>query len=239
MVPRERVQQRTAEKIGDVPQFRKEPEERLETVTWVPRERVQHRTAEKKEVAPHPAEETVEALRRLLIFHDWKGPLTPFSCRQTCVLLEEDNESLPSSSLSLAPPLVFTKQQKTDRKRVFGSEIMEPAELNKALCRNSGSLAGAKQRTRSKTTLVAHSTSDLGTRAFFRGPDRRFPCQERTNLLFEAHRELDCWFGLAANAPLRPNSHQASRIEMSHWRHCVEKGRGTEDIRSGLPPLEA
>ena len=65
MVPRERVQQRTAEKIGDVPQFRKEPEERLETVTWVPRERVQHRTAEKKEVAaPHLPEETVEAVRR-------------------------------------------------------------------------------------------------------------------------------------------------------------------------------
>ena len=86
------------------------------------------------------------------------------------VLLEEDNESLPSSSLSLALPLVFTRQQKTDRKRVFGSECMEPAELDKALCGSSSSLAGANQRSPSKTTLVAHSTSDLETRAFFPRP---------------------------------------------------------------------
>ena len=31
---------------------------------------------------------------------------------QRVFFLEEDNESLPASSLSLAPPLVFTKQQK-------------------------------------------------------------------------------------------------------------------------------
>ena len=105
-------------------------------------------------------------------------PHTIFQTTKRVFLLEEDNESLPASSLSLAPTLVFTKQQKTGRKRVFGFEFMELAEPNKALCGSSGSLAGAKQRTRSKTTLVAHSTSDLGTRAFFRGPDRRFPCQE-------------------------------------------------------------
>ena len=58
-------------------------------------------------------------------------------------------------------------------------------------------------------------------------------------MLFEAHRELDYWFGLAVNAALSPNSHEASRIEMSHWRYCVEKGRGKEDIRGGLPALEA
>ena len=45
LVPSERVQRRTAEKIGDVPQFRKEPEEVVEAVTSVPRERVQQRTA--------------------------------------------------------------------------------------------------------------------------------------------------------------------------------------------------
>ena len=43
LVPRERVQQRTAEQIEDAPQS---PEETIEAVTLVPRERVQQRTAE-------------------------------------------------------------------------------------------------------------------------------------------------------------------------------------------------
>ena len=65
---------------------------------------------------------------------------------------------MPSSSLSLALPLVFTKQQKTDRKRLFGFEFMELAEFNKALRKSSALLSGVKQRTRSKTTLIAHPT---------------------------------------------------------------------------------
>ena len=45
---------------------------------------------------------------------------------------EGENESL-SSTLALGLPLVFTKQQQTDRKRVFGREFLECAELNKVL----------------------------------------------------------------------------------------------------------
>ena len=60
-----------------------------------------------------------------------------------------------------------------------------------------------------------------------------------TTLFFEAHRELECWFGLAANAFLRLGCYGPSRIEVSHWRQCVGKGRGKENLRSGLPSLEA
>ena len=49
LVPRERVQQRTAEQIEDAPQS---PEETVEAVTLVPRERVQQRTAEQIEDVP-------------------------------------------------------------------------------------------------------------------------------------------------------------------------------------------
>ena len=57
-------------------------------------------------------------------------------------------------------------------------DVWEPAELSKAPTR--GSLSGAWPRTRSKTTLIAHLTptgepQTCGTRAFFRGPHRRFP----------------------------------------------------------------
>ena len=58
-VSRERVQQRTAEKIKDAPQS---PEKTNEAVTLVPRERVQQRTAEQIEEAPQSPEETVEAV---------------------------------------------------------------------------------------------------------------------------------------------------------------------------------
>ena len=78
--------------------------------------------------------------------------------------------------------LPSTKQKKTDRKRFIGFEFMELAELNEALYGSSGSLAGANPRARSETNLTAHSTptgstTDLRTRAFFRGQHRRFPCQ--------------------------------------------------------------
>ena len=49
LVPHERVQQRTAEQIEDLPQH---PEETVEAVTLVPHERVQQRTAEQIEDAP-------------------------------------------------------------------------------------------------------------------------------------------------------------------------------------------
>ena len=102
--------------------------------------------------------------------------------QRVCVLFKGKNESLPSSSLSLALPLVFTKQQQTDQKRVFGFEFMEPAELHKAL-RDSTLLSGVKTRFRSKTTLTAHPQADWGCprlaeSCIFRCPHRRFPRQE-------------------------------------------------------------
>ena len=50
LIPRERVQQWTAEQIGDVPQFR---EETVDEETLVPRERVQQWTAEQIRDVPH------------------------------------------------------------------------------------------------------------------------------------------------------------------------------------------
>ena len=58
-LPRERVQQRTAEEIDDAPQS---PEETVEAVTPVPRERVQQHTAQQIEDTPQSPEETVEAV---------------------------------------------------------------------------------------------------------------------------------------------------------------------------------
>ena len=58
-VPRERVQQRTAEQIEDPPQS---PEETKEAATLVPRERVQQRTTEQIEDPPQSPEETIEAV---------------------------------------------------------------------------------------------------------------------------------------------------------------------------------
>ena len=108
--------------------------------------------------------------------------------QRVCVLLEQKTESLPSSSLSPAPPLVFTKQQKTVRKRVFGFEFMEPAELSKAL-RDSALLSGVKTRFRSETILIAHPQADWGCprlaeSCIFRGPHRRFPRQECVLICF-------------------------------------------------------
>ena len=60
LIPRERVQQRSAKKIEDVPQY---PEETVEMVKLVSQEHVQQRTAEKIEVVPQSPEETVEAGR--------------------------------------------------------------------------------------------------------------------------------------------------------------------------------
>ena len=59
-VPRERVQQRTAEQDDYVPQFL---EEIVEGVTLVPRERVQQRTAEQVEDAPQSRKETIEVAK--------------------------------------------------------------------------------------------------------------------------------------------------------------------------------
>ena len=63
LAPQERVQQRTAEKIEDLPQH---PEETVEAVTLVPHElpheRVQPRTAEQNEDAPQSPAEVVEAV---------------------------------------------------------------------------------------------------------------------------------------------------------------------------------
>ena len=123
--------------------------------------------------------------------HDWKRPLTPISRRPPCVLLKGKNESLPSS-LALGLPLVFTKQQQTDRKRVFGCEFLELSELNKVLRESSASLSGVTTRFRSKprslrTTWVA---PDLQVSCnFFRGPRRRFPCQECVLLCFSRRTE--------------------------------------------------
>ena len=95
------------------------------------------------------------------MFHDWKRLLDQFPEDQRVFFWREKTESLPSSSLSLALPLVFTKQQQTDQKRVFGFEFMEPAEFHKAL-RDSTLLSGVKTRFRSKTTLIAHPPADWG-----------------------------------------------------------------------------
>ena len=56
-VPRERVQQLTAEQIGDVPQL---PDETVEAVTLVPRGRVQRRVAECIGGVPQFREENVD-----------------------------------------------------------------------------------------------------------------------------------------------------------------------------------
>ena len=156
--------------------------------------------------------------------------------QRVCVLLEEKTESLPSSCLSLAL-LVFTKQQKTDRKRVFGFEFMEPVELNKTL-RDSAFLSGVKTRFRSKTILIAHTQADWGCprlaeSCIFRGPHRRFPCQECVLICFSRRTESSIIGSFSLNC------YGASRIEISHWRQCVEKGRGKENIRRGFPALEA
>ena len=143
----------------------------------------------------------------LLIFHDWKRLPTPIFSRPTCVLLKGKNESLPSSSLAPVLRLAFTKQQQTDRKRVFGCEFMEPAELNKALREISASLSGVKTRFRSKPRSLRTpkptglpqtcgsraifprlasqiSMSGVCTNLFFRGPPRARllvrSCSERT-----------------------------------------------------------
>ena len=52
LVPREPVQQRTAEPMAELPES---PGETVEAVTWVPRERVQQRTAEKIGEVPETA----------------------------------------------------------------------------------------------------------------------------------------------------------------------------------------
>ena len=173
MVPRERVQQRTAEKIGDVPQFRKEPEERLETVTWVPRERVQHRTAEKKEVAaPHPPEETVEAVRRSRCSYSMIGnvPSHHFPDDQRVFFWRRTMKVCP-----LPPPHWRYHLSSPSNKRLAENEssvlnLWNLRNRTRRCAGSSGSLASAKQRARSETTLVAHSTSDLRTRAFFPRP---------------------------------------------------------------------
>ena len=59
LVPRELVQQRTAEPIEDIPQA---PDETVEAVTLVPREQAQQRTAEPNEDIPQVPAETVEAV---------------------------------------------------------------------------------------------------------------------------------------------------------------------------------
>ena len=60
LVPHERVQQRPAEKIEDLPQHL---EETVEIVRLVTHERVQQRPAEKIEDLPQHLEETVEIVR--------------------------------------------------------------------------------------------------------------------------------------------------------------------------------
>ena len=170
----------------------------------------------------------------LFLFHDWKRLLRPISRRpmSVCSFGAADGKFALFFPLTSATTCLH-QATKTDRKRVFGFEFMEPAELYKAL-RDSALLSGVKTRFRSKTILTAHPQADWGCSrlaesCIFRGPPRRFPRQECVMICFsEAHRKLDCWFGLAANARQRPNSCGASRIEMSHWRQCVEKGRGKD-----------
>ena len=58
--PRGPVQQRSAEKIEDIPQY---PEETVELLKLVSQERVQQRSAEKMEDIPQYPEETVELLK--------------------------------------------------------------------------------------------------------------------------------------------------------------------------------
>ena len=77
--------------------------------------------------------------------------------QRVCVLLKEKTENLPSHwRYHLSSP-----SNKTDRKRVFGFEFMEPAGLNKAL-RESALLSGVTTRFRSKTILIAHPQADWG-----------------------------------------------------------------------------
>ena len=78
----------------------------------------------------------------------------------------------------------------SDRKRVFGCEFLELAELNKALRESSASLSGVTTRFRSKPRSLRTPKStwvapDLQVSCnFFRGPRRRFPCQECVLICF-------------------------------------------------------
>ena len=172
-------------------------------MTWVPRERVQHRTAEKKEVAPHPPEETIEAVRRSRCSYSMIGNVPShhfpddkrvFSWRRTmkvCPLPPSHwrhHWSSPSNKrLAENESLVLNLWNLRNRTRRCARAALR--------WQVRSNVPGVKQlllRTQHQIWKLVH---------FSEARIADFHVRRRTNLLFEAHRELDYWFGLAANAP--------------------------------------
>ena len=69
-----------------------------------------------------------------------------------------------------------------------------------------------------KTTLVAHSTSDLETRAFFPRPGSQISMSGVNQLVVRGPPRARLLVLSCSERTLSPNSREASRIEMSHWR---------------------